>query len=77
MVDGHAVALAGRHQRALLALLLAHANEVVPLDRLIDGLWGEAPPDTAANVLQSYVSQLRKALGRDAIETRSPGTGFA
>ena len=75
IVDGHAVALAGRHQRALLALLLAHANEVVPLDRLIDGLWDEAPPETAANIVQGYVSQLRKLLGRETIVTR--GRGYA
>ena len=75
MVDGRAVALAGRHQRALLALLLAHANEVVPLDRLIDGLWDEAPPETAANIVQGYVSQLRKLLGRETIVTR--GRGYA
>jgi hypothetical protein len=37
VVDGRAVALGGRYQRALLALLLADANEVVPVDRLIDG----------------------------------------
>ncbi len=74
-VDGRAVALAGRHQRALLALLLAHANEVVPLDRLIDGLWDEAPPETAANIVQGYVSQLRKLLGRETIVTR--GRGYA
>jgi DNA-binding SARP family transcriptional activator len=75
VVDGRAVALGGRYQRALLALLLAHANEVVPVDRLIDGLWDEAPPDTAANVVQGYVSHLRKLLGRDAIVTR--GRGYA
>jgi DNA-binding SARP family transcriptional activator len=73
--DGRAVALGGRHQRALLALLLAHANEVVPVDRLIDGLWDEAPPDSAANIVQGYVSQLRKLLGRETIVTR--GRGYA
>ena len=54
-VDGRAVALGGRHQRALLALLLAQVNEVVPVDRLIDGLWDEAPPDTAANIVRYTV----------------------
>jgi DNA-binding SARP family transcriptional activator/tetratricopeptide (TPR) repeat protein len=49
-------------QRALLAVLLLHANEVVSGDRLIDDLWGSRPPDTAANALQVYVGQLRKAL---------------
>jgi DNA-binding SARP family transcriptional activator len=75
LADGRPVALGGRHQRAVLAILLAHANEVVPVDRLIDGIWDEGPPETAANVLQGYVSQLRKLLGRDAIATR--GRGYA
>jgi DNA-binding SARP family transcriptional activator len=74
-VDGRVIALGGRHQRALLALLLAQVNEVVPVDRLIDGLWDEAPPETAANIVQGYVSQLRKLLGRDTIVTR--GRGYA
>jgi YVTN family beta-propeller protein len=70
-------------QRALLAVLLLHANEVVPADRLIDELWGESPPETAAKSLQIYVSRLRKAfrasgsggrgLGSDALVTRPGG----
>src|ERR687888_2335927 len=70
---GRPVALGGSKQRALLAILLLHANEVVSRDRLIDELWGSAPPETAATALQVHVSQLRKVLGRDAIVTRSPG----
>jgi DNA-binding SARP family transcriptional activator len=46
----------------VLALLLLHANEVVSSDRLIDALWGESPPESAANMLQGYVSRLRKTL---------------
>ncbi len=49
-------------QRALLAILLLHANEVVSSDRLIDDMWGTQPPDTVANALQVYVAQLRKVL---------------
>ena len=49
-------------QRALLAVLLVHANQVVPLDRLIEELWGEEPPPQAAASLQTYVSNLRRAL---------------
>ena len=48
-------------------------NKVVPASRLIDEVWGADPPGTAANILQSYVSQLRKALGKNAIETRGRG----
>jgi DNA-binding SARP family transcriptional activator len=65
--------LGGARQRAVLAVLLTRANEVVSTDRLIDELWGETPPETAANVLQSYVSHLRKAIGSDLLLTRAPG----
>jgi predicted ATPase/DNA-binding SARP family transcriptional activator len=63
----------GRRQRALLALLLLHANTAVPRDRLIDALWGERPPETAANSLQVAVHALRRLLGADRIVTRGPG----
>jgi len=52
------------------AVLLLHANTVVSRDRLIDELWGDAPPKAAANTVQYYVSQLRKLLGADRITTR-------
>jgi DNA-binding SARP family transcriptional activator len=71
--DGRLVPLGGRKQRALLALLLLHANAVVPRDRLIDEIWGDEPPETARTALQVHVSQLRKALGGEHIETRAPG----
>ena len=51
----------------------ADPNIVVPASRLIDGLWGDDPPGSAANLVQGYVSGLRKALGREAIETRGAG----
>jgi DNA-binding SARP family transcriptional activator len=57
-----AVTLAGAKQRALLALLVLHANETLSADRLIDQLWGEFPPATAAKTLQVHISRLRKAL---------------
>ena len=60
-------------QRSVLAILLLNANQVVSTDRLVDELWGERPPATAAKALQVYVSLLRKALGRETIVTRSPG----
>ena len=56
------VLLGGGRQRSLLALLLLHANHVVSSERLIDELWGDAPPPTAAKTVQVYVSQLRKSL---------------
>jgi len=71
--DGRLLALGGTKQRALLALLLLRANEVVSRDRLIDELWGGSPPDSGKTALQVHVSQLRKALGREVILTRPPG----
>jgi len=72
--EGRPLTLGGPRQRALLALLLTRANEVVSTDRLIDELWGERPPERAANALQYHVSSLRKTLAPgDAIVTREPG----
>jgi YVTN family beta-propeller protein len=71
--DGHSLALAAGKQRALLAILLLRANEVVSTDDLIDGLWGDSPPATAAKSIQIYVSQLRKTLG----DSRTADAGSA
>ena len=77
--EGKPIPVIGARQRTLLAILLVNANAVVSTDRLIDELWGETPPDGAANALQATVSRLRRALrpaaGRDGagILTRSPG----
>jgi DNA-binding SARP family transcriptional activator len=70
---GASLSLGGARQRAVLALLLTRPNEVVSLDRLIDELWGNEPPRTAANTVQYYVSQLRKLLGAERIVTQPPG----
>jgi DNA-binding response OmpR family regulator len=53
--QGRPLVLGGPRQRALLAILLLHHGEVVSSDRLIDELWGERPPATAAKTLQGYV----------------------
>ncbi|HEX5895988.1 MAG TPA: BTAD domain-containing putative transcriptional regulator [Thermoleophilaceae bacterium] len=60
--EARRVALGGDKQRALLGLLLVHANETLSTDRLIDELWGEHPPTTAAKTVQVHISRLRKAL---------------
>jgi DNA-binding SARP family transcriptional activator len=67
------LALGGSRQRAVLALLLLREGESVPAARLIDDLWGDDPPESAANTLQSYVSKLRRELGRETIATRAGG----
>ena len=70
---GNAIALGGPKPRALLALLLLHANEVVPADRLIEELWRHDLPENAAAALQVNLSRIRKALPEDVVATRSPG----
>lgn len=70
---GRTIPVARGKPRALLALLLLESGRVVPSERLIDQLWGEDPPATAATALQVYVSKLRKTLGEDAIRTQPPG----
>jgi DNA-binding SARP family transcriptional activator len=71
--DEQVLHLSGQKQRALLALLLLDANRVVSTDRIVDALWGEQPPRTAATSLQNFVSQLRKLLGSDVVVTKPPG----
>ena len=73
---GRAVQVGGPKPRALLAALALDAGRVVSVDRLLESLWPGDPPDTAAHAVQVYVSQLRKALGEDAIATRPPGYVF-
>jgi DNA-binding SARP family transcriptional activator len=71
--DGRTIAIGRGKPRAVLALLLLNAGRVVSAERLIDELWRDDPPATAATALQVYVSKLRKLLGDDAIRTRAPG----
>ena len=71
--DGAPLQLGGQKQRALLALLLLNPNRVVSTDRIMDALWGEQVPRTAATSLQNFVSQLRKLLGSDVLVTKPPG----
>lgn len=74
-------AIGGAKVRAVLAQLALASGSVVSTDTLIDGVWGEDPPATAANTLQYHVGVLRKALAAagvgDAIETRPPGYVFS
>jgi ABC-type transport system substrate-binding protein/DNA-binding SARP family transcriptional activator/DNA-binding beta-propeller fold protein YncE len=70
---GRRVEIGGPKLRSLLVVLLLRANEAVSQDELIDALWEEAAPPTAAKTLQAHVSRLRKALGDDAAESTSNG----
>ena len=66
------VVLGGPRQRALLAVLLLHANESVSADRLVGALWGEDAPRTAVKALHVAVSRLRHELP-DVVETTAVG----
>ena len=72
-VDDRSIALGGMRQRGLLALLLLRPNEVVSRDRLIDELWRDHAPETAANALAALVARLRRVLPADVLVTRSGG----
>ena len=72
--DGdRALALGGRKQRSVLAVLLLHANDVVATEHLVDEVWGDAPPATVAKSIQVYISRMRKELGDGRLVTRTPG----
>lgn len=64
--DDVPVLIEAPRQQALLIVLLLHANHVVSVDRLIDYLWGDHPPETARNTVQSLVLRLRRSLGAAA-----------
>lgn len=80
-VAGQPIEVTSAKHRALVSVLLLGAGRVVPVDRIVDQLWGDAPPATAVATLQTYVSQLRRLLeperGRreaaSLVVTRSPG----
>src|ERR1700734_2778385 len=60
--DEHELGLGGPARRAVLGLLAMRANQVVSRSELIDGLWGEDPPDSAVNGVHVHVAGLRRVL---------------
>jgi hypothetical protein len=60
-------------QRAILAMLIIHANEVVSTDQLLEAVWGEKASDISLSTLRAYVSKLREVLPADVVVTKSPG----
>jgi DNA-binding SARP family transcriptional activator len=71
--EGEFLTIPAPKQRALLGLLLLHANEPVSQEELIDGLWGDAAPRTARASLQNQVHALRKLLGSETLERQTAG----
>ena len=73
IVDGLDVTPRRAQQRVVLAMLLVRRNAIVADDDLVEALWGDDPPESAATAVQGHISALRKALGPRRIETRAPG----
>lgn len=71
--DGRWLRLRGDRQRSLLAMLLFHANQRVPTERLVDALWPDIPPKSYASNLHTYVSRLRERLGDTTIDHAGHG----
>jgi predicted ATPase/DNA-binding SARP family transcriptional activator len=72
-IDGAEVDLGGPRPRTLLGILIAHRGHPVPMDRLIDEIWGESPPPSSVGTVQAYVSRLRGLLGENVIVKRRSG----
>jgi predicted ATPase/DNA-binding SARP family transcriptional activator len=70
--DGKAVAVSGTKQRAVLAILALNAARPVPVETLVDAVWGSEPATDARNTLQHQVSRLRKTLGRETVASQGP-----
>ena len=71
--EGDPVDLGPARQRQLLAVLLLRPGTVVSREQLIEEMWGAAAPASASNMIQVYVSRLRKPLGHEALLTKPPG----
>ncbi|SCL42093.1 Predicted ATPase [Micromonospora pallida] len=64
---GRSLAIGGPKPRAALAALLLDANRIVSVEGLVDAVWGDQPPPSAVNALQTYVSRLRRVLGAETL----------
>ncbi|MFI6228950.1 BTAD domain-containing putative transcriptional regulator [Micromonospora echinospora] len=64
---GRSLAIGGPKPRAALAALLLEANRIISVEGLVDAVWGEQPPPSAVNALQTYVSRLRRVLGAETL----------
>jgi DNA-binding SARP family transcriptional activator len=63
---GTPVALGGKTQRRLLAVMVLSRGRVVSVDRLVDVTWGDEPPARAAHNIRTYLHRLRNALDHSA-----------
>jgi len=70
------IPLGGVRQRTVLAVLLLRAEHIVPIERLIDDVWGEEPPPSAGHTLEAYVSRLRGTLTPHGVSLERRGAGY-
>lgn len=71
--DGALLDLGGRQPRLVFSRLLLADGGVVPVDALLEAVWGDDLPETAAGTLQTYVSRLRRVLGGDRLRREPSG----
>nr|WP_255396761.1 BTAD domain-containing putative transcriptional regulator [Mycobacterium sp. 852002-51613_SCH5001154] len=76
-LDGAPVTIPGAKPRAILSMLGLHGGSVVAADTLVELLWGENPPRTAAKALQTHISSLRRTLGDGFVLTAGAGWTLA
>ncbi|SER15051.1 DNA-binding transcriptional activator of the SARP family [Lentzea xinjiangensis] len=77
-IDGHPVEVGPARQRCVLAALAVDVARTVPVPRLVERVWGAAPPPRARATLHSYLSRLRRAFaGTDAVQVVSRPNGYA
>jgi DNA-binding SARP family transcriptional activator/Tfp pilus assembly protein PilF len=69
------VVVTARRERTLLAMLLLHANRVVPVDELVDALWPADPPREARGQVQGCVHRLRQQFARAGVAGQVIATG--
>lgn len=75
VTDEGDVALGSPQQRALLALLLLR-NTPVPIDAVVDALWGDEPPASAHSTVRTYAARLRQVLPAGQAELRRSASGY-
>jgi DNA-binding SARP family transcriptional activator len=76
LVGAEPLPLGGAKQRALLAVLLVHAEQIVSVEVLIDELWSDNPPPSAPHTLEAYISRLRGLLAPYAPSLVRRGGGY-
>jgi DNA-binding SARP family transcriptional activator/basic membrane lipoprotein Med (substrate-binding protein (PBP1-ABC) superfamily) len=75
-VGGETISIGGGKQRAVLAVLLLGANEVIAVERLVDEVWGDQAPPSASHSLEAYISRIRQLLNGHGPTLTRRGAGY-